>query len=122
MQKVILMGFVGKDPEEKFTSQGTKLTTFSLAVNSKENKEEVTQWYNINCWEETHASILFFIKKGSLITVIGDLKNPRVYQKKDGSHSVDMSVNCHSISFLPSKKSETEKKQENESIFDFGER
>ena len=111
MQKVILTGFVGKNPEEKFTSSGTKVTSFSLAVSIRDGKEEKTVWYNINCWKDTFSAMIFYVKRGVPLTIVGELKFPSVYKKQDGTPGINMTVNCESISFLPGRKEE-EKKEE----------
>ena len=115
MQKIFLIGFVGRDPEEKFTSGGKKVTSFPIGINSSKKEDAKTSWYKIACWESQCASILPFIKKGSCISVIGDLQTPSLYQTKKGEPGIDLSVSAHSISFMPSSKKE--EKKDDESVF-----
>ncbi len=119
MQKIFVTGFVGRDPEERFTASGKKLTTFPMGINVVKGGEKLTIWYKVNCWAETCSSVLPHIKKGNCITVIGDLNPPTTYQNKKGDIVIDMSISCQSISFFPSPKREEEKK-ENPEVFDFG--
>lgn len=104
MQKITIIGFVGRDPEERVTAGGRKLKTFPVAVNIKKSGETVTQWYKINCWESISSAVISYVKKGSLIVVMGDLNPISTYQNKKGDIVVDMSITCNSISFLPSTK------------------
>lgn len=73
MQKAILMGNVGNNPEKKITPSGKNLCTFSLAVKYTKDK---TQWHDIVLWEEKiemFAGILKNIAKGSKLIVMGDM-------------------------------------------------
>ena len=119
MQKIFITGFVGRDPEEKFTSTGKKLTNFPIGIKVNKGGEKITIWYKVNCWGEQCISILPHIKKGNCVTVIGDLSPPTTYQNKKGDISIDMSISAQSISFVPSSKPREEKK-EDPSIFELG--
>lgn len=109
MQKIILTGRVGKDPEEKFINSNRKLVTFSLAVSVT---KEFTQWYSITIWNnriDFFIQMLPYIKKGSMITVIGDLNIPTIYTNKNQEQIINMSVNPFSISFVNSNSSHEKK-------------
>ncbi len=119
MQKIILMGFVGRNPEERFTSKGIKVTSFPVAVNTYKDKEKKTTWYKILCWDNHCAPMLALLKTGNCISIIGELQPPNTYQNKKGDIAVEMTVYANSISFLPSLKKEEEKKEaENPSVFE----
>jgi len=121
MQKIIVMGFVGRDPEEKYTSNGTKLTTFPLGINYTKGGEKLTVWYKINCWVDQCSNILPYIKKGKCITVMGELSPPTTYQNKKGDIAVDMSIKCQSIDFIPMPKEKApQETKEDPAVFDFG--
>lgn len=121
MQKIILIGFAGKDPEERFTSGGKKVTSFPVAVSFNKQGEKFTVWYKVVCWGEQSSHILPHIKKGSCVTVTGDLLPPKTYQNKNGDISIDMTVTCQSIDFVPKLNQEKpQQKEEDPSVFDFG--
>ncbi len=120
MQKIFLIGFVGRDPEERFTQGGKKVTSFPLGINFTKGGEKLTVWYRINCWDGSGGPILSHIKKGSCVTVVGELSPPTTYQSKNGDIRIDMAVNCNSISFTPSTKPKEEKREDDEATFDFG--
>lgn len=115
MQHIVLMGYLGRDPEERRTSNDSKVITFSIGVSiyskssSSANKENVTQWYRINVWHDHLHKMASHLKKGSSVIVCGDLDLPRIYEAKDGEKKVGLSVKATSIKFTPSIKSESKK-------------
>lgn len=119
MQKIFVTGFVGRDPEEKFTASGKKVTAFSIGINAKKGGEKLTIWYTVNCWGDSCCAVLPYVKKGNGLTVVGDLNPPTTYQNKAGDISIDMSITCQSIHFSPSSQPKEEK--EGSDPFDFGE-
>ena len=120
MQKIFLVGHLGRDPETRFTSTDKKVTSFPLAISVFKGGEKLTVWYKISCWENTGAALLPHLKKGSCVIVTGDLLPPSTYQNKKGDIAIDMSVAANSIAFGPSNKSEKKKEDEDESVFSFG--
>jgi single-strand DNA-binding protein len=86
LNRVQLIGYLGKDPEGRFTPTGKKVTQFSLAVSNRwksrdgENKEN-TEWVNIEAWERLGEVCQEYLKKGSLVYVEGRLKTDRYEEK-----------------------------------------
>lgn len=76
LNKVILGGRMTADPELKQTPQGVSVTSFSLAVNRKAQKDKETQTDFINCvaWRNTAEFICKFFKKGSSICISGSVQ------------------------------------------------
>jgi len=106
MQKITLLGNLGKDPEEKFTSNGAKLITFSLAVTVKKG---VTVWYDCNIWDKRlpmFEGILPYLKKGSRILLAGDFHVPETYQDKQGNAKLKFKVEPYLIHFAGSPSEE----------------
>ena len=89
LNKVTLIGRVGKDPEIKITQAGKKLASFSLATSEswkdkQGQKQEKTEWHNIVIYNENLAKIIEnYVKKGSQIYIEGQLQT-RKWQDKDG--------------------------------------
>ncbi len=87
MNKAILIGTLGKDPEIRDVN-GKKIATMSLATTrrwrdkSGEKKEE-TQWHRVIAWEKVAGIFESYTKKGSKVCVIGEIQN-REYTDKDG--------------------------------------
>ena len=82
LNRVELIGRLGKDPEGKFTPTGKQVTRFSLAVTNRwkakdGETKEYTEWINIEAWGRLGEVCQEYLKKGSLIYVDGRLKTDR---------------------------------------------
>ena len=79
VNKVILVGNLGKDPEVKFTPSGTPVAKFSLATNERfKDKEgqwqDRTEWHNITAWARTAEIVGEYLKKGNKVYIEGSLR------------------------------------------------
>ena len=89
LNKVTLIGRVGKDPEIKTSKAGKKLASFSLATSEswkdkQGQKQEKTEWHNIVVYNEGIAGVIEkYVHKGSQIYIEGALQT-RKWQDKDG--------------------------------------
>lgn len=89
VNKVILIGNVGKDPDVRHLENGTTKASFSLATsesykNREGNWEQKTEWHNVVAWRQTAEYADKNIKKGLQIYVEGKITN-RQYDDKDGN-------------------------------------
>ncbi len=88
LNRVQLIGRLGKDPETRFTPTGKKVANFSLAVSQRwkgkdgEVKEH-TEWVNVEAWGRLGEVCQQYLHKGSLIYLEGRLKTDR-YEDKEG--------------------------------------
>lgn len=117
MQKVTLIGNLGQDPEERYTSSNKKVVTFSLAVAVK---KDVVVWYQVNIWEERipmFEGMLKSLRKGSKVCIIGDLGAPQPYTTKKGEPGVRMHVQPFSMTFVGIMTGE-KKPETQASVFD----
>jgi single-strand DNA-binding protein len=86
LNRVQLIGRLGKDPESKFTPNGKKVAHFSLAVSNRwkdksgETKES-TEWVNIEAWGRLGEVCQEYLKKGSLVYLEGRLKTDKYEDK-----------------------------------------
>jgi len=88
VNKVILIGNLGKDPELRYTSSGVAVATFSLATNEswkdpEGNTQERTQWHNIVAWRKLAEICGEYLKKGGKMYLEGRLQY-RNYDDKNG--------------------------------------
>ena len=109
LNRVQLIGYLGKDPEGKFTPNGKKVIHFSLAVSnrwkSKEGEtKEYTEWVNVEAWGRLGEVCQEYLKKGSLIYLEGRLKTEK-YEDK-GETRYYTKVVALSLQFLDRKPSE----------------
>jgi single-strand DNA-binding protein len=90
VNKVILVGTLGKDPELKYTPQGTAVAKFSMATNSsykdKQSGEwkEQTEWHNIVVWQRMAEVAAEYLKKGSKAYIEGRLSTRSWDDKESG--------------------------------------
>ena len=91
LNRVQLIGYLGKDPESKFTPTGKKVTQFSVAISnrwkSKEgDSKEFTEWVNIEAWGRLGEVCGEYLKKGSLVFVEGRLKTDKYEDKGENKY------------------------------------
>ncbi|PWH17108.1 MAG: single-stranded DNA-binding protein [Anaerolineae bacterium] len=85
LNRVQLIGYLGKDPETRFTPTGKKVTHFSLAVTqrwkSAGETKEYTEWINVEAWGRIGEICDQYLKKGSLVYLEGRLKTDKYEDK-----------------------------------------
>lgn len=86
LNRVQLIGRLGKDPDGKFTPTGKQVTHFSLAVTNRwktkdGETKEYTEWINIEAWGRLGEVCKEYLKKGSLVYLDGRLKTDRYEDK-----------------------------------------
>ena len=78
VNKVILLGNLGKDPDFKYLQNGTAVTTFSMAINRNvkdgDGWKEQTEWVRCVAWEKQAETIGTYVKKGNQLYVEGRLQ------------------------------------------------
>ena len=90
LNRVQLIGHLGKDPESHFTPTGKKVVQFSLAVSNRRKSaegeaKEYTEWVNIEAWERLGEICQQYLHKGSLVYLEGRLKTDKVDGKSGGT-------------------------------------
>jgi single-strand DNA-binding protein len=88
LNKVMLIGNLGKDPEVRYTASGTAVASFSLATSERfKNKngewEEKTEWHNVTLWARLAEIAGEYLSKGKTVYIEGRLQT-RKWQDKDG--------------------------------------
>jgi single-strand DNA-binding protein len=107
LNKIMLIGNLGRDPELQVTADGTPVTKFSLAVsrvynsNTGERKEE-TEWFNIVAWRQLAERCEKYLHKGSKVYVEGRLTQ-RKYTDRDGIQRTAVDVIANDVQFLTPK-------------------
>lgn len=89
VNKVILVGNLGKDPELRYTPSGTAVATFSLATTERYkdrdgNRQDKTEWHNIVAWRQLAEICGKYLHKGKQIYVEGKIQT-RSYDDRDGN-------------------------------------
>ncbi len=89
VNKVILIGNLGKDPELRYTAAGTAVANFSLATSERYKdrggqQQEKTEWHNIVVWRQLAEICGKYLQKGKQIYIEGRIQT-RSYDDKDGN-------------------------------------
>src|SRR5512143_182151 len=109
LNKVQLIGYLGKDPESRTTPTGRKLSVFSLAVTrrwkSGGESKEATDWFNVEMWGKLGEMGQQFLKKGSLVYLEGRLQTDR-YEDNGGETKYFTKVVGNVLQFLDRKAAE----------------
>ena len=87
VNKVILLGHVGKDPEVRSTSGGTLVAHLSLATSERYNNEDRTEWHNLVAYKRGAEILRDYVRKGSKLYVEGKLTT-RSWDDKDSGKKV----------------------------------
>jgi single-strand DNA-binding protein len=107
LNKIMLIGNLGRDPELQVTSDGTPFTRFSLAVSrnyttkSGEKREE-TEWFNIVAWRQLAETCERYLHKGSKVYIEGRV-NQRKYTDKNGLERTTIDVIANEMEMLTPK-------------------
>ena len=103
LNRVQLIGRLGKDPESTFTPTGKKVAHFSLAVSQRwktgGESKEYTEWVNIEAWGRLGEVCQEYLKKGSLVYLEGRLKTEK-FEGKEGDTRYFTKVVALSLQFL----------------------
>lgn len=128
-QRVTIIGNVGQTPEMRFTSDGTPVTTFSVATTEKISKQgpsgprpcpqgwkesyngknwELTTWWKVTCWRGLAETVNQYLTKGQQVFIEGTVSgeandgtlNPRVWTGKDGVARASFELTANVVKFL----------------------
>lgn len=122
INKVYLIGRVGRDPEIKTLSSGATIATFSLATSEKwtdketGEKNEKTEWHRCTAWRKLAEIISQYVAKGSLIYVEGKLQT-RSWEK-DGEKRYATEILVNNMQMLDSKREGSGKTTEDKGFGD----
>jgi single-strand DNA-binding protein len=108
VNKVILVGNLGKDPEVKYTPSGTAVAKFTLATNDRfkdkeGNWQDRTEWHNITAWARTAEIVGEYLKKGSKVYIEGSLRTHSWDDKQTGQKKYMTEINVNDLVMLSGK-------------------
>jgi single-strand DNA-binding protein len=108
VNKVILVGNIGKDPEVKYTPSGIPVGKFSLATNERfkdKNGEfqERTEWHNIVAWQRLAEIVGEFVSKGSKVYVEGKLQTTSWNDRQSGEKKYRTEIVARDLVLLVSR-------------------
>ncbi len=105
VNKTILMGNLGADPELRYTPSGRPVCNFRVATNEswtddKGQKQQRTEWHRITVWGKTAESCGQYLKKGRLVYIEGKLQT-REWEDKDKVKRYTTEVVAAFVKFVP---------------------
>jgi single-strand DNA-binding protein len=108
LNKVMLIGNLGKDPELRYTTSGIAVATFSLATNESwkdqdGNLQEKTEWHNIVAWKKLAEICGEWLKKGKKIYLEGRIQTRSYDDKNTGAKKYITEIVADNIIMLDSK-------------------
>jgi len=108
LNKIMLIGNLGRDPEMNVTGDGTTFTRFSLAVNRRTKnaqgeRTEETEWFNVVAWRQLAEVCNTYLHKGSKVYIEGRLTQ-RKYTDKNGNERTSVEVIASDVEFLSGKQ------------------
>lgn len=107
VNKVILIGRLGADPELRSTGDGTSVASFRMATSESwkdknGNKQEKTEWHSIVAWRKLGEIAGEYLKKGSLVYIEGRIRS-REYEGKDGTKRKVFEIEATDMKMLSSR-------------------
>lgn len=104
VNKVILVGNLGRDPEVRYTQSGTAVANFTLATNEVWNdkagvKQERTEWHRIVVWGKQAEVAREYLSKGRQVYIEGSLQT-RQWDDKEGNKRSTTEIKANRVIFL----------------------
>lgn len=108
--KIIIVGYLGRDPELRYTPQGTPVCDFSIATTERKKDrsgefQDQTTWFRVNLWGKQAETASQYLTKGRQVYVEGRLSQ-REWQDKEGNTRTSLEVQGSTIQFLGSRGDE----------------
>jgi single-strand DNA-binding protein len=106
LNKVLIIGNLGRDPEVRFTSNGKAVAKFPVATSERwtdqdGNKQERTEWHNVVVWGKQAETCGQYLSKGRQVFVEGSVRT-RQYDDKDGNKRYITEIVARDVRFLGS--------------------
>ena len=110
-QKLVIVGYLGRDPEMRYTPNGVPVTNSSVATNvrwvdANGQQQERTTWFRVTAWRRLAETCSQYLSKGRLVLVEGRLTpdpqtgGPRIWTGNDGVARASYEVTASNVQFL----------------------
>lgn len=108
--KIILVGNLGRDPELRYTPQGTPVCSFSMATNERRKDktgemQDQTTWFKVTLWNRQAETAAQYLQKGRPVYIEGRLRVEE-YTDRDGKQRHSLEVNATDMQFIGGARSE----------------
>lgn len=104
LNRIQIIGHLGRDPEMRYTSQGTPVTNFTIAVSERRkdrdgNAYDETEWFRVSAWDKLAEICNEYLAKGRQVYVEGPLRT-RKYTDRDGIERTSLEITARDIVLL----------------------
>jgi single-strand DNA-binding protein len=109
--RITIVGYLGRDPELRYTPSGTPVCDFSVATTERKGRregeegEEITTWFRVSMWGRQAELANQYLQKGKLVYIEGRL-NQREYTDRDGNKRTSLEVHGTDMRFIGSRGDE----------------
>jgi single-strand DNA-binding protein len=108
--KVTIVGYLGRDPEIRYTPQGTPVCNFSVATTERRKDragefQDVTTWFRVTVWGKQAETANQYLAKGRQVYIEGRLRQDE-FTDRDGNKRTTLEVNATDVQFLGSRQDE----------------
>lgn len=116
VNKVILIGNAGRDPEVRYTTNGSAVANLTIATSEQWKdkntgaKQEKTEWHRLVFWGRLAEIVAEYVKKGMTVYVEGSLQT-RKWTDKDGHERYTTEVKCHEMQMLGGGREREQEKE-----------
>ena len=113
MNKITIIGNLTKDPEIRVTQNGSRVCSFTVAVNRRkqEGKEQEADFFRVSAWNALGENCAKYLTKGKKVAVIGNVSLMQ-WTNKDGKQMAGLDVFANEIEFLSPKEQQEPKTEE----------
>lgn len=99
INQVIILGRLTRDPEQRTTTSGKTIVSFSIAVD-RGGQDDEADFFNINAWEKLGELVMQYLTKGRRVLVQGRLRQDRWDDKETGKKQSRIEVTATDVTFL----------------------
>ncbi|GAB4572763.1 MAG: hypothetical protein Kow0077_13140 [Anaerolineae bacterium] len=103
-QYTVIVGNVGRDPELRYTPDGTAVCDFSVAVNRRwtaqdGSQQEKTTWFRVTCWRKLAETVNQYLSKGRQVLVVGEV-DASAWLDGEGNPRATLELTAREVKFL----------------------
>jgi len=116
--EITLVGYLGSDPEMRYTPEGAPVANFSVATSRKWTNQDGTQgeetvWWRVTTWRRLAETCNEYLHKGSPVLIKGRMRpgengSPRIWFGRDGEARASYEITASMVRFLPNKNGTVE--------------
>jgi len=120
LNKVLIIGRLGKDPEMRYTPSGRPVTTFSVATSRSWNtsdgeKRSETEWFNVVAWSSLAEICNQYLVKGQQVYIEGRLQT-RNWDDESGKRHTSVEIVANEMIMLGDRRSQNNESKEDEAV------